>query len=1042
MLRAARPTEFAWNYVDRAFRADSLPGELVIDCFAGGGGASLGIERAVGRPVDVAINHDRDAIDCHQANHAETYHLCEDVFNVHPLEATGGQSVGLAWFSPDCFPAGTMVLAREGYRPIEELKLGDEVLTHRGRWRKITKLYKTVKQTRLIRGHGHHGLEVSGEHPFLTRFRSTRWNNPIRRSEFVWHEVDWTAAKDLGKGHYWATPRQFPKAEVPPVPGRSLPIDERLLRLAGMYVGNGSGRLTKTRGEVVITCGKHAVDKFREVLDVWPRQGGRCQAGEISWYGRPTDTAYNLTANHRGLIAWLKTHFGYLAGKKRIPAWMLGIDAKLRQAFLDGYCMCDGYQGPRVTSCCSTSKALVYGIKSLATSLGYTVTTHWGNKEKKKGVIEGRVVNVNQSWDVRWRQQPHEKHKQTLVEDDFEWTPIRSNRLTGKKKTCYNLAVEEDESYIVEGLVVHNCTDFSVAKGAKPVSKNIRGLAWVVIRWATMVQPRVIMLENVREFQQWGPLYKKGKNKDRPIKSKRGLIFKIWLGRLQAQGYQVEYRVLNSADYGAPTHRKRLFLIARRDGKPIRWPEPTHGPGREHPYRTAGECIDWSRPMHSIFLTKKQAKKHKVRVIRPLAKNSLRRIGKGVDRFVLRNPNPYIVRVDHGGDWFRGQAVDKPLGVVTGGGHGYGLVSPSLVPRFGEREGQIPRTHSVHEPIPVVTPRTSGGFNLMAPAVTVYRGEQAGRSMDEPLPTITANSHHDSNPGGAAPLGILAASMTRLGQTGGGGSYSHALDEPGRTIVSKNQDMLVATHLSQYYGQSVGQEFAEPAPVVSSEIHGAVVGASLSKMYGTAIGSDLGNPAPTVLGQGNHAALLGAHLVKNYTGVVGTELHEPIGTVTSVDHHGLAAVNLVANGHGEKKWTAASEPLRTILAGGTHHAVVASHLAQSPIGGREKQVAVFLSKYYRTAIGQGLAEPIHTITPKSRFSLVGVIIDGVRYIIDDILLRMLTPRELARCQGFPDSYHLLGPDRQQVAMIGNSVSPQVPEALVRANLMDAEPCST
>lgn len=241
-----------------------------------------------------------------------------------------------------------------------------------------------------------------------------------------------------------------------------------------------------------------------------------------------------------------------------------------------------------------------------------------------------------------------------------------------------------------------DCKHFSRAKGGKPVEKRIRSLAWVVVKWAAEVRPRVIILENVREFEDWGPLIQKVVRGKRqilddgspvliPDPTRKGHSFKRWAGRLRNLGYEVQWRVLNAADYGAPTHRRRLFLVARCDGQPIVWPKPTHcAPdkvnakwdfdGRDAapiatpraPWRTAAECIDWSIPCPSIFERKKS-----------LADNTLRRIAMGIRRYVLENPKPFIVQVNHGGADFRGQGVDDPLPTVTGK-HGYGVVSPVI----------------------------------------------------------------------------------------------------------------------------------------------------------------------------------------------------------------------------------------------------------------------------------------------------------------------------------------------------------------------------
>ena len=228
-----------------------------------------------------------------------------------------------------------------------------------------------------------------------------------------------------------------------------------------------------------------------------------------------------------------------------------------------------------------------------------------------------------------------------------------------------------------------DCKHFSKAKGGKPKDKNIRGLAWVACRWAGLVRPRVIMLENVEEFKTWGPL-NRGHH---PIKGKQGKTFEKFVQQLTDLGYEVQFRELVAADYGAPTTRKRFFLIARCDGRPVVWPEPTHAPadspevlaGKKLPWRSAAEIIDWSLPCPSIFDTREEIReKYGLSAQRPLRPNTMRRVARGVDKFVVKSANPFLVVVNHAGE-FRGQEIEDPLQTITAK-HGYGAASPAMVP--------------------------------------------------------------------------------------------------------------------------------------------------------------------------------------------------------------------------------------------------------------------------------------------------------------------------------------------------------------------------
>jgi DNA (cytosine-5)-methyltransferase 1 len=524
------------------------------------------------------------------------------------------------------------------------------------------------------------------------------------------------------------------------------------------------------------------------------------------------------------------------------------------------------------------------------------------------------------------------------------------------------------------------------------LKKKIRGLAWIVLKWAGKVKPRVIMLENVEEFQTWGPLIPmRNKKTGRivkkielveeidpitgeteevtkevvaepgetvpvaqqifiPDKKRAGQTFQMWKSQLESLGYKIEHRELRACDYGAPTIRKRFFLVARCDGMPIKWPEPTHGDpkseavknGRLKPWRTAAEIIDWDIPTKSIFGRKK-----------PIVDNTIRRIAKGVDKFVINNPEPFIVLTNHGGEGFRGQNINDPIDTITSK-HGFEVVTPIL---------------------------------------------------------------------------------SQIGQTGGGDRL-HDIQEPLSTIVSKAEHLLVTPTLIQYHSETAnssvrGQALNKPIMTLDSSPRYALSAAYLSKYYGGF-----------------------------YEGA-GSDLNEPVHTITSTDHHALAVANIcVFRNNMDGK--SLDEPLPTITAG-------AMHLAEQ---------ATFLTKYYGQGIGQEVDTPIDTIVSKDRFGAVSVrmekvdksnnlghwnkvramlnkycgynladdevlllCINGIKYFISDIGLRMLIARELFNGNGFPGDYIIERDDQgkpypqyAQVARCGNAVPPPFAEALTRANL--------
>ena len=484
-----------------------------------------------------------------------------------------------------------------------------------------------------------------------------------------------------------------------------------------------------------------------------------------------------------------------------------------------------------------------------------------------------------------------------------------------------------------------DCKHFSKAKGAKPVEKKIRGLAWVTLKWATFQYPRVIALENVEEFQDWGPLDEDNK----PLKADKGRTFKAFVLALstgipadhsdleeihevlgadfpierlvKGLGYAVEWRVLRACDYGTPTIRKRLFMVARRDGLPIVWPAPTHGDpksdgvkaGKLLPWRTAAECIDWSIPCPSIFTR-----------TRPLKEATCRRIAKGIMKFVVNSADPFIVGA--GGPIYSGKPVgiNQPLGTLTAENHRY-IVQPIIAPVITEHaNASSPRSWSAEEPLRTICAQVKGGHHALVTAfLAKHYGGVVGTGVDVPTGTVTSVDHHS----------IVTAQLIGCGGRAGQ-SRPRDVNEPTATITGKADTALITAHLTHFYTSNT------------------------------------------------------------------------------------------AGGQGDLR-----EPIKTITAGGQHAALVRA----------------FLIKYYgNEKDGVDPRDPMHTLPTKDRIGLVTI--RGEDYAIVDIGLRMLSPRELARAQGFPDSY-ILNPlhngkplsKSAQVRMIGNSVCPPMAAAIVRAN---------
>ena len=355
-----------------------------------------------------------------------------------------------------------------------------------------------------------------------------------------------------------------------------------------------------------------------------------------------------------------------------------------------------------------------------------------------------------------------------------------------------------------------DCKHFSKAKGGKPRDKTIRGLAWVGLRWAGTVKPRVIVLENVEEFTTWGPV-----RKGRPVKRLSGITFQKFVSQLRGLGYAVDYRELVAADYEAPTIRKRFYLVARRDGKPITWPEPTHnkdGTAGKQKWRSAAEIIDWTLPCPSIFESKAEIKeRYGLDAVRPLADKTMRRIIKGVDQYTIKSGKPFIVQ-----DMYNNapQSIEKPLSTITAVG--------------------------THE--------------LISPLLTQYHDspEFRGQSVETPIMTMDAANRY----------GLAAAHLTEYY---GNAQDGLSLAEPLHTATAKDREGLTIAHITKYYGGIVGASADEPLPTITTQDHNALTSAFISKFYGMSTGQGADEPLHTVTQSAGHFGLV-TTTVERYIG--------------------------------------------------------------------------------------------------------------------------------------------------------------------------------
>lgn len=559
-----------------------------------------------------------------------------------------------------------------------------------------------------------------------------------------------------------------------------------------------------------------------------------------------------------------------------------------------------------------------------------------------------------------------------------------------------------------------DCTHFSQAKGGQPRSRKTRALSWVVLKWVgqllradrlhgTNTAPRIISMENVWQILTWGPLVaKRCKETGRVIKmdgtvaargervpvenqqlvpDKRhsGRTWRQFVAALRALGYAVEWRKLVASDYGAGTSRERLFLLGRRDGQAIVWPQPTHGsaPGQK-PRVTAADCLDFSDLGRSIFGRKKD-----------LADATLRRIAKGVKRHVIDSADPFIVPVTHqGGE--RVHSVHDPLRTITAANRGeLMLAMPELAPFIAEHANSSHSLGSMRadEPLRTVCAGVKGGhFSVVTPilaGVGGRAGQSEPRSGADPLYTMTTK----------ADTALIAPVLVQTGYGEREGQAPRALDlqQPLGTIVAGGvKHAVAAPHLVKFRGDSIGTAATDPVPTITS-------GAGASRPAGAA-----------------HA----------------------LGVAT-------AFLEQANGGFYQGDGNDAREPVSTITASGSQQRLVSADLIQlaPEHEAGALRVAAFLIKYYGSGIAVDPRDPLDTVTTKDRLALVTVIIRGTPYVIVDIKLRMLKPPELFRAQGFPVTYVIdrtadgtVLKITAQVRMCGNSVSPPPMFAIAEANL--------
>lgn len=847
----------------------------VTDLFAGAGGSSTGMIEVPGISVRVAANHLQLACDVHNANHPTTDHACVDL---HLEDPRYFPRTDILWASPECFTAGHLVTTARGQVPIEDVAVGDLALTHMGRWRAVVRVQNRSAATVIAKGQGHVGIETTASHKFWGRPSGLVWDNTIRQYRRQYGAPDWMRITDMPGSHgLWATPVSIETLpdELPPLAfGSDLTAAWWLI---GRWVGDGS--LTFGRNhEVLLTCGFQDVEMLRAKL---------AETG-VAWAESRKRTAMVFSVGDEKARDWLHKHFGHGAANKGIPSWALTMPEEFRAALLDGYVTADGHTSENSVHTSTVSRRLAVSTRLLAEGLGHRVAMC---KDKRTTYsIEGRTGSALEQWILTWTRRPSTaRTPEAFAGGMHAWSRVRSISLGQDEAIVYNIEVDEDHSYVLDGIVVANCTKWSQANGTKlpdieeglfedpnlnEAADRSRLLMFDVLRYIEHHRYRVVIVENVVDIA---------------MLAKYRRAWDAWRTDLRNLGYTFRVVSLNSmhaqfAGPPAPQSRDRLYVVAWPVGelapdidkvlRPLAWcprcavlaesrqawkPGRTVGRYRAQYVYVHGDCgttvepgwlpaaaaIDWSLPGQLIGDRKT-----------PLADKTRARIAAGIARYW----RPFTLEA-------AGNTFERRPGVRTWPADEvmttlHTTPSKALAVPVEGRDGKVATT--VEQPLRTMTCRAETA--MVTPFVAELRGGSSdARPVTDPAATFTASGNHH-------------ALVTPSGGTWNEDARpdSDAL----RALTTRDSYALVTSHRFEY------------------RAHDA---------YTTQL--------PTIAASGNHVGLVTPY----YGNADGCRpVTEPVGTLTTVDRYALIHRH---NSGGAEMLTPSGEPLRTLTTAG-HQSVI------------------------------------------------------------------------------------------------------------------------
>jgi len=765
------------------------------DLFCGGGGTTTGALMVPDVEVLWAVNHSAIAIATHKHNHPETKHYEQDI---RLLDEKKLFPVDALWASLECFAKGTLIITERGLVPIEDVVVGDKALTHLGRYRKVTKTSCRYSDTISVKGQGHPGIEVTTNHPFYMVEQNRVWDNSRRTYNYkVYSQPKWVSAGSMNekKRYRWATPIDYDVLPIPSVLGRGIDVnDTNFWWLIGRWLGDGLVSLSRI-GQISITCGKHEREELWDRLKNFYPKGKRAEGGELRWRYRELGTAGIFYCTHKHLSLWIVDNFGKLAGGKTIPTWAFSMNRDYRQSLIDGYVSADGCTGKTRIQTCSISKKLSLGIRLLAETLGHRASLH--KYKQHCNVIEERKVNVHDCWIVAWDKNSRCRGYCSIGMHSYGLIKEISNK--GQNVKVYNLSVADDESYVADGIVVHNCTNFSIAKGGKAKNEDSRTLAWELPRFVEHCQPKIIWIENVREFLTWGPL----DSNNHPDKSLAGTEYDKWVAHICSMGYKFAFKILNSADFGSYTSRRRFFgVFWRADLPDYVFPQPTHnkkGTGGLKKWNACRDKIDCKNHGNSIFGRE-----------RPLCANTFKRIVGGIHKYCpefeqylsqLRNDIGYsentkasvekkqFITQYYGNSCSNG--LDEPLHTIT-------TKDRHTMISFIADHCQVDNYQKIESPLMTQTTRQTKQFIVAQYNSKGNPGANA-RSLDDPAFSLTTTQK----------LQFISMYYNSSGKPE---TQNNSVDSPLPTITTSSNKQALVTLLD---GFDIKMRFLEPEELAS-----------------------------------------------------------------------------------------------------------------------------------------------------------------------------------------------------------------------------------